>query len=548
MVARTVPPKEVKVNKKAQEAMDKEWASLREIGAWNEKGVREWTDVKKEAKRHETRVHVGMVFGICVEKGSELAPDDPKRKYKGRVVFRGNDVRDEENYLATFQDMGSAPASMASGKFLDFIGMQEGWQITQADAVRAYTQALLKGTKTWVRLPKDRWPKGWQGFKDPVCPLVLALYGHPDAGSNWEEHCDAKVASIGFKPIPNWPGCYVHGKLRALLTVYVDDFKLAAHKNDEKAVWKALQTQLVLEPPTPLALHLGCLHHQMDMVLVDPTITLGRKVPLLATACAGGNGAESTVKAAPTVRVLRYDMSQFVSQCVEAYQKLAGENAKPLSTVNTPFLDEQTIWQPPSGPPTGILANVALKVLMKILYVARMARSDILRATCMLARRVAHWCPDCDRRLHRLVCYMHSTRNLQQHAYVGESMSNCRLALFADADFAGDKSDSKSTSGIFIAAVGAKTCVPLIAISKKQGCVSTSTCESEVVAMVLGVKEALPVVDFWDAVQHMFRKGKTLPDPRPGFSLDSDAGGTVVHDTEVVVSSKTKQTPGLHQS
>jgi hypothetical protein len=123
MVARTVPPKEVKVNKKAQEAMDKEWASLREIGAWNEKGVREWTDVKKDAKRHETRVHVGMVFGICVEKGSELAPDDPKRKYKGRVVFRGNDVRDEENYLATFQDMGSAPASMASGKFLDFIGM-----------------------------------------------------------------------------------------------------------------------------------------------------------------------------------------------------------------------------------------------------------------------------------------------------------------------------------------------------------------------------------------------------------------------------------------
>ncbi len=89
-------------------------------------------------------------------------------------------------------------------------------------------------------------------------------------------------------------------------------------------------------------------------------------------------------------------------------------------------------------------------------------------------------------------------------------MANCRLTLFADADFAGDKGDSKSTSGIFIAAVGVNTCVPLVAISKKQGCVSTLTCESEVAAMALGVKEALPVLDFWDAVQRLFRQGGTL--------------------------------------
>ena len=79
------------------------------------------------------------MFGICVEKGSELPEGNPGRKFKGRGVFRGNDVRDESHFLATFQDLGSAPASMASGKFLGFLGLLPGWVAMQADAVRAYT-------------------------------------------------------------------------------------------------------------------------------------------------------------------------------------------------------------------------------------------------------------------------------------------------------------------------------------------------------------------------------------------------------------------------
>ena len=112
--------------------------------AWDEANVREWNDVRDEAKTSNERAHVGMIFGFCVEKGSELPEGDPQRKFKGRVVFRGNQVRDEDHYMATFQDMGSAPASMASGKFSDFLGLLPNWRLMQADAVRAYTQALAK--------------------------------------------------------------------------------------------------------------------------------------------------------------------------------------------------------------------------------------------------------------------------------------------------------------------------------------------------------------------------------------------------------------------
>ena len=40
VVARSVKPKELKNNTKAQAAMEKEWTALRDVGAWNEKGVR----------------------------------------------------------------------------------------------------------------------------------------------------------------------------------------------------------------------------------------------------------------------------------------------------------------------------------------------------------------------------------------------------------------------------------------------------------------------------------------------------------------------------
>ena len=51
---------------------------------------------------------------------------------------------------------------------------------------------------------------------------------------------------------------------------------------------------------------------------------------------------------------------------------------------------------------------IAAKILMKIMYGARFARPDLLRAVCVLARRITKWDDDCDKkaaspgRLHQL--------------------------------------------------------------------------------------------------------------------------------------------------
>ena len=116
---------------------------------------------------------------------------------------------------------------------------------------------------------------------------------------------------------------------------------------------------------------------------------------------------------------------------------------------------------------------------MKVLYAARMGRPDLLRATCMLASRVAKWDTECDKRLHRLMSYISGSKELKAYAYAADPPSKCHLALSCDADFAGDKSDAKSTTGVHLAIVGPNTYFPLSSISEKQGCVSQSTCEAE---------------------------------------------------------------------
>jgi hypothetical protein len=111
-VARPVFKNEIRKSTGARKALREEWDRLRLINTWREDLVEEWDVVKARAKKAHTRAHVGMVFQICVEKDSETEKPEKDRKYKGLVVFRGNDVVDENWDIAMFQELGSAPATM----------------------------------------------------------------------------------------------------------------------------------------------------------------------------------------------------------------------------------------------------------------------------------------------------------------------------------------------------------------------------------------------------------------------------------------------------
>ena len=156
---------------------------------WLVETVAEFDEVRNKASKEGRTVHFGRVFPISTLKGSELAKGDPGRKWKGRVVLQGNNVKDQDANVAVFQDMTSSASLMVAGKFIDVIASLDGHSGSQSDAPMAYTQAELGGDETWIFLPRDQWPAAWHGVRNPVCRLRLALYGHPLSGAFWEQHC-----------------------------------------------------------------------------------------------------------------------------------------------------------------------------------------------------------------------------------------------------------------------------------------------------------------------------------------------------------------------
>ena len=165
-----------------------------------------------------------------------------------------------------------------------------------------------------------------------------------------------------------------------------------------------------------------------------------------------------------------------------------------------------------------------VNVVMKILFAARMARFDLLRAVQGLAARVTKWSTECDKALHRLICYIHSTLDVKLRAFIGDSIANCKLWCFADADHAGEY-DNRSTSGCFLVLIGPNSYFPLTAFSKKQTSVSMSSTEAEVVAVAANITlraVGLPSSGLWAYLQNA-GGDESIPGGLPTSEIECNA-------------------------
>ena len=497
MVSRPVGRSEIDRNPEAKASMLKEWAGHRDSGVYDFTVVREHDDIVRQAKETGVEIHLARVHGICVEKNYQLPKPGSRRKCKGRGVLLGNQVKNQNWEAAFFQDLGNSPASFEASRWADFYGCLPGHDVQLADAIQAYIQAKLTGPECWVELPIEGWPD-WvdvSRFRRPMARLVKALYGHPDAGTMWERHCDSACKAVGFKPVgEEWPSVYFHDGLKLLLVVYVDDLKMAGPQDNMKKGWELLRSKLNIEPATDLGLYLGCILTKGKAKLHDGT----------------------------NVTTLTYNMEGLLKLSVDKYLEIIGKDTK-LRKIATPSLPEETKNCPARAPAPGEncvhcpwcatsfdpahsgksksggsgddvkpdqdlggnrgeLAPHAASVLMKLLYAARIARFDLLRSINSLARNVTKWTKDDDARLHHLMCYVNSTLDKKMVGWVGDSLDDLGLSLYADADFAGCPQTLRSTSGSRMHVNGAHTRFPLAGISKHQGCVSHSTPEAEIVA------------------------------------------------------------------
>ena len=126
----------------AKAAVDKEWEKLEKIPAWNLTKVRSKKEVIDEARTKGVKVHFASLMDIFHLKNAEL--EAKHQKNKGRVVLRGDIVKDDSGSYAVLNEEGSSASQMTAAKVMDIISRLPGCAGQAADAVSAYTQVKME--------------------------------------------------------------------------------------------------------------------------------------------------------------------------------------------------------------------------------------------------------------------------------------------------------------------------------------------------------------------------------------------------------------------
>jgi len=477
LVTRLIPSRSEEFRSPGRlKALKKELDTLRGQEVWDESSVTEWQELR--AKSSDRDIMAGRLFAIMGEKGAELNRPAGEKVYKARVVFAGNNISTASGVPAweLFQEVSQTPAAMVTVRSAMAVAALKGMEPKMRDAQQAYIQARIDGPgrpETWVRLPKQWWPASWFGpsgeplYRDPLVKLQKALYGHPESGALWDKHLGRILTDLGWTRIENHPGMWIHPASGAVMTVYVDDLMMAAPKEHEDSLWKAMELRVSFgEDPQPLGKFLGGMH---------------------------------SFTTHDGISNLRVEMEAFLRSAVDIFKAEAGITR--LRPVRSPYLSED--FAAKGAEETGDFAGTASSHLMKILFAARLCRPDLLVAITRLASKASSWNKSHDRALHRLMAYIDCHTDLELYGTLAQSdLTDCIIAMSPDSDLAGDMETTKSTSGLWLEVLSADRARswPLAWRSKRQGSTASSTCEAETISMANGLKqEALPILDLFEA-------------------------------------------------
>ena len=176
-------------------------------------------------------------------------------------------------------------------------------------------------------------------------------------------------------------------------------------------------------------------------------------------------------------RTLRLTQEPYIRALVRQFGL---EDSKPI---NTPISDRNTVASPAKDEAEADQSRYQSSVGM-VMWVARGSRFDVQYLIGQLSQycnnpTIRHW-----NAIQRLIRYLNGTADYGIE-YGGKGLSGHQLQGYCDADYAGDTSDQRSTSGyLFILGGG-----PITWTSVKQRSVSTSTTESEYMALSEACKQ-----------------------------------------------------------
>ncbi|CAK8988698.1 unnamed protein product [Durusdinium trenchii] len=347
----------------------------------------------------------------------------------------GDDVRDTWGGAARFGEMFATPTNIQAINLAIYYGLLEGNTLRAADCCKAYLQ-------------------------NPTVRLNKALYGHPLASAFWDLHLrQALIGDLGLEAVDGRPSVFMCPKTKLLVVIYVDDVLVSGPERHQDQFWAALKRKVELDEVEQLNQFIGRTHE------ID--------------------GSQCV-----------FNMLDYCQQAIDLYVEAAGGSGKvQFRKVSTPYVSDSLLTQE-DYEVEGQVSAKASSVLMKLLWLTRLARPDLAYAVGSLATQVTRWSKNSDKQLFRLVSYLHSTQGLCLVSKVHDSPQSSTLDLFVDADLGGCPFTSKSTSGLFLVVKGPQgTFAPIAWSSRRQQHVARSTADAELNSLSEGLhEELLPAV------------------------------------------------------
>ena len=196
MVSRPVGRAEMFTNTKAMDSVKKEWKGLIDQGVFDLSVIREYYDVAREAKQKNEEVRMARAPGTIVEKHSQLSEEDPRRKYKGRGVVLGNQIKRTRRCFKIW------------GILL---------QLSKPPDGPIFWVALTDGMCRWL-MRRRHMSKPHYG----VHLVGSSFHPKPFLTMTKNDGISSKDRAMGFEPVgEEWPSVYTHPELQLVLVVYV---------------------------------------------------------------------------------------------------------------------------------------------------------------------------------------------------------------------------------------------------------------------------------------------------------------------------------------
>ena len=167
------------------EAVKKEGEGLRKNGTRDDTNVQLVSDLKNNARKRGIQIKLAELLTLYGIKHFELSPEH--WRWKGRICYRGDIVRDPWNNILMLEETATTPTSVVALNVALWFASLPGHSASCADAVQAFLQSTLDDDEeTWVVLPQELWLPQWHSRfskTDRICvKLRCSLYGHPGVG------------------------------------------------------------------------------------------------------------------------------------------------------------------------------------------------------------------------------------------------------------------------------------------------------------------------------------------------------------------------------